>query len=77
MRLARGILVDGEDNVFIHVCGSGSYNVHVVDKDGKKQTVLLTTSEGLYGPYCITFRPSDNTTVYPKTLKTANVKCFG
>ena len=56
-----GMYIDGGENVF--VCGCHSDNVHIIDKNGKHKTVLLTASDGLSNPYTISFRPSDNSLV--------------
>ena len=56
-----GVLLDGDDNVF--VCGEDSNNVIVFDKHGKKIKTLLTASDGLKYPLSISYRQSDNTLV--------------
>ena len=56
----RGIYVDSAGNSL--VCGWNSHNVVVITADGRKHRELLT-SKNITHPYCIDFRPEDNTLI--------------
>lgn len=57
----HGIYVDHSSNVI--VCGRFSHNVHVITASGKKQRILLTSSDGLEYPYSVAYRENDATLV--------------
>lgn len=57
----RGIYVDHSSNVI--VCGHSSRNVHVITASGKKQRILLTSSDGLRYPDSVAYRENDATLV--------------
>ena len=60
LRAPCGIYVDSAGNSL--VCGYVSDNVIVITADGRKHRELLT-SKNITRPYCIDFRPEDNTLI--------------
>ena len=60
LRNPNGIYVDSAGNSI--VCGYTSHNVVVITADGKKHGELLTSKDISY-PYCIDYRPEDNTLI--------------
>ena len=61
LRKPRGVCVDGGGNII--VCGRRSHNVQVIRADGTKCCTLLTSQDGVSGPYSVAYRESDNTLI--------------
>ena len=57
----RGLYCDSEDNLL--VCGYGSHNVQIITADGKKDRTLLSSKDGLYFPFTIAYRATDDTLI--------------
>ena len=57
----HGLICDDGDNLV--VCGFISNNIHVITSDGKKYDDLLSSENGLVGPWCVAYRKSDDTLV--------------
>ena len=58
---ARGVIVDGADNIM--VCSARSNNVQVITEDGCRHRTLLPSSHGIMKPWCVAHRRTDNTLV--------------
>ena len=56
-----GVRVDGGGNVI--VCGYYSHNVQVIRADGTKCCTLLTSQDGVSGPWSVAYRQSDSTLI--------------
>ena len=70
-----GLLFDSHDNFM--VCGRESNTVHVVNQDGSKHKILLSSENCLYWPYCVAYRSTDRTIVvgqYFRKLTAFSVK---
>ena len=57
----RSLYVDSECNIL--VCGYGSHNAQVITATGKKYKNLLISSDNIWNPDGIAYRPSDGTLV--------------
>ena len=61
LKRPRGLYCDDGENVM--VCGFNSNNIHVITSDGKKYGTLLSSQDGLEGPWCVAYRKSNDTLV--------------
>ena len=66
LKRPRGLYCDDGDNVM--VCGFNSNNIHVITSAGKKYGNLLSSQDGLTGPWSVAYRKSDDALV---------VGCYG
>ena len=57
LRKPRGLFVDEKDNVIV-VGWKGDF-VHIILADGCSHKTLLSSKDGISGPQCVSFRPSD------------------
>ena len=57
----RGLCCDGDGNLL--VCGGDSNNVHVINSEGRKESILLSSVDGIRQPYSIAYRRCDNTLI--------------
>ena len=55
------LFVDDYDNVI--VCNGYYSTLEVISAAGKKHRTLLSSDDGISGPQCVSFRPSDGTLV--------------
>ena len=62
-----GLLFDSYDNLI--VCGQKSNNLHVVNSDGTKQQIILTSKDEINQPHCLAYRPSDKTLIIGQPSK--------
>ena len=53
LKFPRGICVDGEGNMVI--CSQNSNEVRIVSSDGRKNTTLLSSKEGVRSPHCVAY----------------------
>ena len=61
LRQPTGVCVDGGGNAI--VCGYYSHNVQVIRADGTKCCTLLTSQDGVSGPWSVAYRQSDSTLI--------------
>ena len=61
LKAATGVYVDDEDNVLL--CGAKSHCVHLIDKKGEHQGLLLAEENGLRNPWSVAYRQSDKTVI--------------
>ena len=61
LRGPTGVCVDGGGNAI--VCDLDSDNVQVIRADGTKCCTLLTSQDGVSGPWSVAYRQSDNTLI--------------
>ena len=55
MKAPRGLYCDSGDMIF--VCGEGSHNIHVVSADGKRNSTLPISRDGLFSyPCSVTYK---------------------
>ena len=53
--------IDSQSNIL--VCGFGTHNVQIITEAGQKYKTMLISSDGLWKPKCLAYRPSDGTLV--------------
>lgn len=58
---ARGVIVDGADNIM--VCSARSNNMQVITEDGCRHKTLFPSSHRIMKPWCVAHRRTDNTLV--------------
>ena len=61
LKSSLGMYLDSDGSTL--VCGRLSNNVHLVDKNGKKLKIILSTKDGIRIPYTVSYRLSDQTLV--------------
>ena len=59
LRYPSGMYVDAEDNILI--CDSVSNTVQLITANGKMYGTLLSSNDGIYRPYSIAYRETDDT----------------
>lgn len=61
LKSSVGMYIDKDDSVL--VCGRLSNNVHLVDKNGKKQKIILAQKDGIVHLYTVSLSHSNQTLV--------------
>lgn len=61
LKATRAVYVDDKDNVL--VCGEESNNLYIIDENGKKKSILLTSIDGIQSPRSVAYRHTDDTIV--------------